>query len=118
MFSTQTTIEKSALDNEILIPLENLSILLGKIREIASVEKEKCIIFDNLSILAFHSQPAKIYKFLTYMMEETSTRNITILMLFNPNAHDEKFVSAIRTIFNTQLSYNLEGLKTIKTSYF
>jgi len=51
-------------------------------------------------------------------MEETSTRNITILMLFNPKAHDEKFVSAIRTIFNTQLSYNLEGLKTIKTSYF
>jgi len=39
-------------------------------------------------------------------------------MLFNPNAHDEKFVSAIRTIFNTQLSYGLEGLKTIKTSYF
>ena len=118
LFSTQTTIEKSALDNEILIPLENLSILLGKIREIASVEKEKCIIFDNLSILAFHSQPAKIYKFLTYMMEETPTRNITILMLFNPKAHDEKFVSAIRTIFNTQLSYALEGLKTIKTSYF
>ena len=119
LLSTQTTtIEKSALGNEILVPLENLSILLGKIREIASVEKEKCIIFDNLSILAFHSQPAKIYKFLTYMMEETSTRNITILMLFNPKAHDEKFVSAIRTIFNTQLSYNLEGLKTIKTSYF
>ena len=118
LLSTQTTIEKSALGNEILVPLENLSILLGKIREIAIVEKEKCIIVDNLSILAFHSQPAKIYKFLTYMMEETSTRNITMLMLFNPKAHDEKFVSAIRTIFNMQLSYNLEGLKTIKTSYF
>jgi len=52
------------------------------------------------------------------MMEETSTRNATMLMLFNLKAHDEKFISAIRTIFNTQLSYDLEGLKTIKTSYF
>ena len=113
-----TTIKKLPYNNEILVPLENLSILLGKICEITSTETKKCVVFDNLSILAFHTEPAKVYKFLTYMTEGTSRKRVTMLVLFNPKAHDEKFVSAIKTLFNIQLSYDSEGLKTIKTSYF
>ena len=101
--------------NEIEVPLENPSVLLGKIWEITeSAKPNKCIVFDNLSVLTLHTDPAKSYKFITYLTEETSRKNITTLILFNPKAHDEKFSSAIRTLFEIQLFYDTQGLKKIK----
>ena len=117
LLSTQVTSAKSLLRfNETLVPLENPSVLLGKIYEITrSNEVKKCLILDNLSVLAFHTEPTKIYKFLTYMIEETSKRKITVLVLFNPKAHDEQFCSAVKTLFNIQLAYDARGLRKIKT---
>ena len=116
LLSTQVASTKQLpYPNELLVPLENPSVLLGKIYEIArNTEVKKCLIFDNLSVLALHTDPAKVYKFITYMTEETSKRKVTLLALFNPKAHDEKFSSAIRTLFNIQLVYNSQGLEKIK----
>jgi hypothetical protein len=89
--------------NEVLIPLNDLSILLVTLSKIPQ-EASHTILFDNLSDTILICGFEKTYKFLRLLLEGLSSQKITAMFMFNPTAHNTAISSSIRGLFHYRIT--------------
>ena len=91
---------------EVLIPVNDLSVLLDTLAKVPKKKKGKplTILFDNLSDTILMCRFEKTYKFLRFLLEAISSPKVTALFIFNPTAHDPAISSSIRGLFQFRLT--------------
>lgn len=106
LLTPNTSSSKKISKNEILIPTNDLSILLDAFIKVSKTAKEKAvtILFDNLSDTILMCGFEKTYKFLRFLLETLSSPEVTTLFIFNPTAHDTAISSSIRGLFHFRLT--------------
>ena len=115
-----TSISKSAMkkesENEILIPANNIDLILDSLDNVmkAYPEANVSIIFDVLSDLLSSCNPERTFNFIQQALQILSSKRTTALFLFNTSAHDLKIVSRLRNVFYNQLVYGKVGLQAVK----
>jgi hypothetical protein len=99
---------------EILVPLHDLSILLDLMDKTVASSKEGTpvvIIYDNLSDIILFSGFESCYKFVKQANEILSDSKAASLFLLTANAHEEKSVNLIKSLFHIHVSYGPSGMK-------
>ncbi len=104
--------------NAVLLPANNTSLLLDALDKTLKTlpHRNLNIIFDNLSSLILSIGLQKTYQFMRYTLDMLTSTNSTALFLFNPDAHDQKVTSSLRSLFSNHISYRKEGLQVVKLS--
>jgi len=104
--------------NAILLPANNTSLLLDALdKTLKSLPHGNLnIIFDSLSSLILSVGLQKTYQFVRYALDMLASTNSTALFLFNPDAHDQRVTSGLRSLFSNHVSYRKEGLQIVKLS--
>jgi len=104
--------------NAILLPANNTSLLLDALdKTLESLPQGNLnMIFDSLSSLILSVGLQKTYQFVRYALEMLASTNSTSLFLFNPDAHDPRVTSGLRSLFSNHISYRKEHLQIIKLS--
>ena len=104
--------------NAILLPANNTSLLLDTLDKTlkALPHGNLNIIFDNLSSLILSVGLQKTYQFVRYALDMLASPNSIALFLFNPDAHDPRVTSSLRSLFSNHISYRKEGLQVVKLS--
>ncbi|MBI2184620.1 MAG: hypothetical protein HYU39_06640 [Thaumarchaeota archaeon] len=108
--------QQGASERELLLPSEDLSIVLGAMDKALSAEPDAkiTIVVDSLSGIIISSGFEKTYSFLVYSLELLSNPRVTALYLLNPSANDPKNVSTIRALFATQIAQRDGGFRVVK----
>ncbi|UCE15849.1 MAG: MEDS domain-containing protein [Candidatus Bathyarchaeota archaeon] len=116
--SISTSIPKSTSENTVLIPANNMSLILDATNKVLenSGDANVCFVFDILSELLTSVGQEKTYLFLQHALEMLSSKKTTALFLFNPSAHEPQVVSSLKNLFGNQLVYGKNGLDVVKTS--
>lgn len=101
---------------EILIPANSTSLLLDALNKTVKNHPDGNfnLVFDNLTSLILQVGFEKTYNFVRYTLEMLSSINATAIFLLNPNAHDKKIVSSLRSLFSNQVTFEKGGLEIIK----
>ncbi len=104
--------------NAILLPANNTSLLLDALdKTLKSLPHGNLnIIFDSLSSLILSVGLQKTYQFVRYALDMLASTNSTALFLFNPDAHDQRVTSGLRSLFSNHISYRKEGFQIVKMS--
>lgn len=104
--------------NAILLPANNTPLLLDALdKTLKSLPHSNLnIIFDSLSSLILSVGSQKTYQFVRYALDMLASTNSTALFLFNPDAHDQRVTSGLRSLFSNHISYRKEGLQVVKLS--
>jgi len=117
-----TSISTSAIQpgskNEVLMPVNNIDLILDSIENITKAYSEAnvSIVFDGLSDLLSSLDPERTFTFLRHTLQLLSSERANALFLLNSSAHDPKIVSRLRSMFYNQLVYRKVGLQAIKLS--
>jgi len=115
--SVSTSIPKSTSENTVLLPANNMPLILDAINKVLEIYADAniCFVFDILSETLTSLEPEKTYRFLHYALEMLASEKTTALFLFNPSAHEPQVVSSLKNLFSNQLTYDKNGLEIIKT---
>jgi len=107
---------KMITENEILLPANNTTLILDSLNKVLETHTSTnvCLVFDSLSELLISVGLEKTYKFTKYALEMLAPQWATALFLFNPNAHDLKTVSSLKSLFRDQLAYRKDGMHVIR----
>lgn len=107
---------KMITENEILLPANNPTLILDSFNKVLETHTgtNVCLVFDSLSELLISVGLEKTYKFTKYALEMLAPQWATVLFLFNPNAHDLKTVSSLKSLFRDQLAYRKDGMQAIR----
>ena len=99
--------------NEILVPEHDQAVLLDLLNKtVKSTEGSGIvIIFDNVSNLILSSGFENCYKFIKHANEIMSEPRVTSVFLLTLEAHDEKMVRIIKSLFSDHLVHEPSGLK-------
>jgi hypothetical protein len=107
---------KMITENEMLLPANNPTLILDSFNKVLETHTSTnvCLVFDSLSELLISVGLEKTYKFTKYALEMLAPQWATVLFLFNPNAHDPKTVSSLKSLFRDQLAYRKDGMQAIR----
>ncbi len=101
--------------DEVLIPLFDSSVLLQVLdRTLSSVTEPTAIIFDSVSDMLIYSGFQPCYKFLKEAGAIMSEKRAVALFVVFAGVHDEREVTAIRSIFPSQLRVGREGFDVVR----
>jgi len=108
--------KQGSFEAEMLLPPNDTSILLSALDKVLKAFSGRVVtvIFDNISDMILSIGAEKTYTFLTYAIEVLSRPKVTALFLINPQAHDSKIVSAVRSLFSIHITHGKEGVKVTK----
>jgi len=108
---------KMVAENEVLLPA-NSALILDSFNKVLETHNgtNVCLVFDSLSELLMSVGLEETYKFIKYALEMLASQSATVLFLFNPNAHDPKIVSNLKSLFKYQLAYEKDGMHIIRGS--
>jgi hypothetical protein len=114
----QVTAPKELSENEILLPSNNISLMLDIIDKTLKASPHDIInmIFDSLSDLVLSLGFEKTYHFTKYATEILASPRVTALFLLNASAHEPEVVQSIRSLFENQIYFGKEGIRTVKLS--
>ena len=112
----QFSIPKESSENEMLLPSGDTSLILDVLDKALKSNPEGSIniIFDNLSDILLSIGFDKTYRFIRYAVEMLASPRNTILFLINQTAHDPNVMSSLKGLFSDQVTYEKDGLHTIK----
>jgi len=118
--SISTSTIQLGSENEVLIPANNIDLILDSIDNVTKAypEANVSIVFDGLSDLLSSLDPERTFTFLRHALQTLSSEKTTALFLLNTSAHDPKIVSRLRSVFYNQLVYRKAGLQAVKLSKF
>jgi len=104
-----------ASENEILLPVNDVSLLLDAFNNTVKTNPRGniSIVFDSLSDLMLSVGFEKVYSFVRYALEMLTLGRVTALFLLSPDAHDLEVVSSLRGLFNNQVAYGNKELQPI-----
>jgi len=113
---SSVSVPKMITENEILLPANNPTLILDSFNKVLETHTgtNVCLVFDSLSELLISVGLEKTYKFTKYALEMLAPQWATVLFLFNPNAHDLKTVSNLKSLFRDQLAYRKDGMQVIR----
>jgi len=116
--SISTSAVKPKSENEVLIPANNIDLILDSIDEVMKTHSKTnvSIVFDGLSDLLSSLDPERTFTFLRNGLQELSSERTTSLFLLNTSAHDPQLVSRLRSMFYDQIIYRKAGLQAVKLS--
>ena len=99
--------------HEVLVPQHDHAVLLDLMNKtLGSTEGSGVgIIFDNVSDIILSSGFENCYKFLKQANQIISEPRVTALFLMTQDAHDEKVVRIIKSLFSSHLTNEIAGLK-------
>ncbi len=101
--------------DEVSIPLFESGVLLEVLeRTLRSTSEPTAIIFDSISDMMIYSGFPTCYKFLKEAGEITSGTKAVALFILFAGAHDERNVTAIRSVFPSQLKVGPYGLDVVR----
>jgi len=118
LMSTSTSAVKPKSENEVLIPANNIDLILDSIDKVMKTHSKtnRSIVFDGLSDLLSSPDPERTFTFLRHGLQILSSEKTTSLFLLNTSAHDPKIVSRLRSMFYDQMIYRKVGLQVVKLS--
>jgi len=118
LLSTSISTPESTSKTEILLPVENLALILDSLSKVLEENDNinTFLVFDKISEIINLVGFDKTYKFLRYVSEMLFQTKTTALFLLNSSAHELQMVSQIRALFPNLLTYDKDGLKIVKTS--
>jgi len=118
LMSISTSAIQSKSENEVLIPVNNIDLILDSIDNVTKAypKANVSIVFDGLPDLLSSLDPERTFTFLHHVLQTLSAEETTALFLFNTSAHDPKIVSTLRSMFYDQMLYTKVGLQTVKLS--
>ena len=101
---------------EVLVPANNTSLLLDALNRAVKSHPDGNFnfVFDSLTSLILQVGFEKAYNFVRYALEILSSIDATSVFLFNPGAHDQKVASSLKSLFNSQIAFDKDGLEIIK----
>ena len=103
-------IRQTDRENEVLIPQNDYAILLEVIsKAVASSSGNSVFIIDSISDMLVSSGFESTYKALKNANEMLIDPNVTSLFIMTKGIHDQKIVTAIRSLFPTHLSLGADG---------
>jgi len=104
--------------NQILLPANNTALLLDALSKMLKTPSHGNlnIVFDNLSSLILSIGLQRTYQFMRYTLDMLTSTNSTALFLFNPDAHDQRVTSSLKSLFSNNISYGKDGLQVVKLS--
>jgi hypothetical protein len=113
--STRYIDPSATRSEEVNIPLFESGVLLEVLeRTLASASEPTAIVFDSISDMMIYSGFQTCYKFLREAGEIISgTRAVALFILF-AGAHDERNVTAIKSIFPSQLTVGADGFDMVR----
>ncbi|UCE15977.1 MAG: MEDS domain-containing protein [Candidatus Bathyarchaeota archaeon] len=116
--SISTSVPTSTSENTVLLPVNNMPLILDATNKILENygNGNVCFVFDILSGLLTSVGQEKTCLFLHRALELLASEKTTTLFLFNPSAHESQVVSSLKNLFSNQLTYDKNGLETVKTS--
>jgi len=112
----QVSVPKEFSENEMLLPSNDISLMLDVFDKTLKAHPQGNInvVFDSLSDLVLSVGFEKTYRFMRYAIEMLTSPRNTVVFLINQNAHDPKVESSFRGLFNNQISFTKDGIKTVK----
>jgi hypothetical protein len=101
---------------EVLVPQRNEAVLLSVIERTLAEDTESRIglVFDSVTDLIVVSGFERAYKFLKQVLEITSDKRIAAVFLLVGEAHEEKVLSVLKSLFTTHLVFNASGLRVAR----
>jgi len=102
--------------NEMLLPANNTPLLLDALEKMLKTSSSGSlnIVFDSLSSLILLVGFKKTYNFVRYTLDMLASENSTALFLFNPDTHDQRVTSSLRSLFSNHVSYKDGSLQIVK----
>jgi hypothetical protein len=118
LMSISTSAVKPKSENEVLVPANNIDLILDSIDRIMKTHSKAnvSIVFDGLTDLLSSLDPERTFTFLRHALQTLSSERTTALFLLNTSAHDPQIVSRLRSMFYDQLVYRKAGLQAVKLS--
>ena len=118
LLSNSTSIPRSASEREVLLPVNNVSLILDAVSKILENNEDSnvCFVFDILSELLTSIGAHKAFIFLRYALDMLSSDKTISLFLLNTSAHKAEVASLIRGLFYTLLAYKQTGIEVVKIS--
>jgi len=112
LLTSKTSSPRQINNKETLLPASDLSVLLDAFDRIQKGPgKPINVVFDNLSDIILRCGFEKTYRFTRLLLETISSSKTTIILVFNPKAHDEVISSSVRGLFENQMAYTKNGPK-------
>lgn len=102
----------TGMPNEVLVPQNDVAVILHLISQtMGSTEGSGvALVFDNVSDLILSSGFENSYKFLKQANQVLSEPRVTSIFLMTKNAHEEREVLLVKSLFANHLSVDATGL--------
>ena len=114
--ATISSPQEMSTGREILIPQNDQSIIVNLLGKVAGKKtpESKAVIFDNISNQILTSGLENAYRFVKQALEILFDSNTASLFLIIRNAHDERTVLLMESLFNRILVFDENGLRVKK----
>jgi hypothetical protein len=118
LLSNSTSVPRSASEREVLLPVNDVSLILDAVSKILETSEDSnvCFVFDALSELLTSIGTHKVFIFLRYALDMLSSDKTTSLFLLNTSAHKAEVASLIRGLFYNLLTFKQTGIEVVKIS--
>jgi hypothetical protein len=115
-FSTKTSTPSMITSEQILLPERDTSLLLDAVDKLlqAHAGRRIGIIFEVFTYLTLSLGFEKTYGVISSVVEMADAERAAILVLVNSDALEPRILSGMRGLFQSQLSFDSNGLKVIK----
>jgi hypothetical protein len=115
-FSTKTSTPSMITSEQILLPERDTSLLLDAVDKLlqAHVGRRIGIVFEVFTYLTLSLGFEKTYGVISSVVEMVDAERAAILVLVNSDALEQRTLSGIRGLFQSQLFFDSNGLKVVK----
>ncbi len=115
-FSTKTSTPSRTSNDQVLLPERDTSLLLDAVDRLLQAHSGRRIgiIFEVFTYLILSLGFDKAYGVVSSLVEMVESELVTILVLVNSEALEDKTLSGIRGLFQSQLLFDSTGLKAVR----
>jgi hypothetical protein len=115
-FSTKTSTPSRITNEQILLPERDTSLLLDAVDKLLQAHSGRKIgiVFEVFTYLILSLGFEKAYGVISSVVEMAESELATILVLVNSDALEPRTLSGIRGLFQSQLSFNSNGLEVVR----
>jgi hypothetical protein len=114
--STKTSTPLRISDEQVLLPERDTSLLLDAVDKLLQAHSGRRIgiVLEVFTYLILSLGFEKAYGVLSSVLEMAESQLTTILVLVNSAALDDRVMSGIRGLFQSQLAFNSNGLRSLR----
>jgi hypothetical protein len=106
----------SASENEILVPQNDVAVLLDLLDKTisATADTPVSVVFDSISDFVLYLGFEACYKLIKQANEILNRPKVSSVYLMTVGAHEERIVSLTRSLFRTHMKYDASGLNVTR----